>query len=125
MSIDEQDKVCCAFNIKIQKLHSRLQEKDGVVIGEIESGSCSVSDQCLIMPSRTRIEMTNIYHEDNETKSCDHGQNVRLEFKKRGRSTFRIFIISHFLVKILRKSHVVLYDAIFNKNHVALRWTTL
>ena len=95
MSIDEQDKVCCAFNIKIQKLHSRLQEKDGVVIGEIESGSCSVSDQCLIVPSRTRIEMTNIYHEDNETKSCDHGQNVRLELKniEEVRFVFLLFLI--------------------------------
>jgi len=72
-----------------------LQEKDGVVIGEIESGSCSVSDQCLIVPSRTRIEMTNIYHEDNETKSCDHGQNVRLELKniEEVRFVFLLFLI--------------------------------
>ena len=50
-------------------------------MGKIESGCCRVGDRCLIMPNRTRVEVTNIYYEDIETDSCVCGENVRLKLK--------------------------------------------
>ena len=47
-----------------------------IVMGKIESGRCRVGDKCLIMPNRTQVEVTNIYHEDREIDSCVYGQNV-------------------------------------------------
>jgi len=52
-----------------------------IVMGKIESGCCRVGDKCLIMPNRTRVEVTNIYYEDIETDSCVCGENVRLKLK--------------------------------------------
>ncbi|CAF3208111.1 unnamed protein product, partial [Rotaria sp. Silwood2] len=50
-------------------------------MGKIESGCCRIGDRCLIMPNRTRVEITNIYYEDIETDSCVCGENVRLKLK--------------------------------------------
>jgi len=52
-----------------------------IVMGKIESGCCRVGDKCLLMPNRTRVEVTNIYYEDIETDSCVCGENVRLKLK--------------------------------------------
>lgn len=52
-----------------------------IVMGKIESGCCRIGDRCLIMPNRTRVEVTNIYYEDIETDSCVCGENVRLKLK--------------------------------------------
>jgi translation elongation factor EF-1alpha len=52
-----------------------------IVMGKIESGYCRVGDRCLIMPNRTRVEVTNIYYEEIETDSCVCGENVRLKLK--------------------------------------------
>jgi peptide chain release factor subunit 3 len=52
-----------------------------IVMGKIESGCCRVGDRCLIMPNRTRVEVTNIYYEEIETDSCVCGENVRLKLK--------------------------------------------
>ncbi len=46
-----------------------------IVMGKIESGCCRVGDRCLIMPHRTRVEITNIYYEENETDSSVCGEN--------------------------------------------------
>ncbi len=59
-----------------------LQEMGAVIVmGKIESGCCRVGDQCLIMPNRIRVEVTNIYQEEIETDSCVCGENVRLKLK--------------------------------------------
>ncbi len=50
-------------------------------MGKIESGCCRVGDKCLLMPNRTRVEVTNIYYEEIETDSCVCGENVRLKLK--------------------------------------------
>ena len=52
-----------------------------IVMGKIESGCCRVGDRCVIMPNRTRVEVTNIYYEEIETDSCVCGENVRLKLK--------------------------------------------
>jgi peptide chain release factor subunit 3 len=52
-----------------------------IVMGKIESGCCRVGDKCIIMPNRTRVEVTNIYYEEIETDSCVCGENVRLKLK--------------------------------------------
>jgi len=52
-----------------------------IVMGKIESGCCRVGDKCLLMPNRTRVEVTNIYYEEIETDSCVCGENVRLKLK--------------------------------------------
>ncbi len=52
-----------------------------IIMGKIESGCCRVGDKCVIMPNRTRVEVTNIYYEEIETDSCVCGENVRLKLK--------------------------------------------
>ncbi|CAF2619762.1 unnamed protein product [Rotaria sp. Silwood2] len=59
----------------------RYKEMGTIVMGKIESGCCRVGDRCLLMPNRTRVEVTNIYYEDIETDSCVCGENVRLKLK--------------------------------------------
>ncbi|CAF4889454.1 unnamed protein product [Rotaria sp. Silwood1] len=59
----------------------RYKEMGVIVMGKIESGCCRIGDRCLIMPNRTRVEVTNIYYEDIETDSCVCGENVRLKLK--------------------------------------------
>ncbi|CAF1423796.1 unnamed protein product [Adineta ricciae] len=52
-----------------------------IVMGKIESGCCRVGDQCVIMPNRNRVKVTNIYYEDMETDFCICGENVRLKLE--------------------------------------------
>jgi len=59
----------------------RYKEMGVIVMGKIESGCCRVGDRCVIMPNRTRVEVTNIYYEEIETDSCVCGENVRLKLK--------------------------------------------
>ncbi|CAF4986127.1 unnamed protein product [Rotaria sp. Silwood1] len=59
----------------------RYKEKGTIIMGKVISGYCHVGDQCLIMPNRTSVEVTNIYYEDIETNSCVYGQNVRLKLR--------------------------------------------
>jgi peptide chain release factor subunit 3 len=58
-----------------------IQEMGVIVMGKIESGHVRVGDRCLVMPNRTRVEVTNIYYEEFETDSCVCGENVRLKLK--------------------------------------------
>ncbi|CAF0857513.1 unnamed protein product [Rotaria sordida] len=59
----------------------RYKDMGVIVLGKIESGQVRVGDRCLIMPNRTRVEVTNIYYEDIETDSSVCGENVRLKLK--------------------------------------------
>ena len=51
------------------------------VLGKIESGSCRVGDRCVLLPNRTRVEISNIFYEDEETDYSISGENVRLKLK--------------------------------------------
>ena len=63
-----------------------------IVMGKIESGCCRVGDQCVIMPNRNRVEVTNIYYEDMETDFCICGENVRLKLKNIDEDVCILFI---------------------------------
>ena len=93
-----------------------------IIMGKIESGCCRVGDRCVLMPNRTRVEVTNIYYEDIETDSCVCGENVRLKLKNveeevsslnendSHRATF---------IFLSRKSRLDSFCVILNKNRVA------
>jgi hypothetical protein len=90
-----------------------------IVMGKIESGCCRVGDKCLIMPNRTRVEVTNIYYEDIETDSCVCGENVRLKLKNVEEEVCFFFLyLFQFFIKTFRKSHLDLFYAMLSKNHV-------
>jgi len=60
----------------------QLYKDEGIiVVGEIESGCCKVGDECVIMPNKTRVKISNIYHKDREIDSCVYGQIVRLKLE--------------------------------------------
>jgi len=59
----------------------RYKEMGVIIMGKIESGCVRVGDRCIVMPNRTRVEVTNIYYEEIETDSCVCGENVRLKLK--------------------------------------------
>ncbi|CAF3937371.1 unnamed protein product [Rotaria sordida] len=48
---------------------------------KIESGCCRVGDQCVIMPNRACVEITNIYQQNSETTFYVRGANVQLKLK--------------------------------------------
>lgn len=50
-------------------------------MGKIESGRCSVGDQCLMMPNRIRTEIIKIFDEETEIESSSSGENIRLQLK--------------------------------------------
>lgn len=52
-----------------------------IVMGKIESGCCRIGDRCLLMPNRTRVEITNIYDDEIEIDSAICGENIRLKLK--------------------------------------------
>ncbi|CAF1183749.1 unnamed protein product [Rotaria sordida] len=75
---ERNDMIIAPFRMSIVE---QDKENGAIVMGEIESGSYRIGDQCLIMPNQTRVEITNIYHEDSKTDSGVYGQNVQLELK--------------------------------------------
>ncbi|CAF0851187.1 unnamed protein product [Rotaria sp. Silwood1] len=67
------------FRMSIVK---RYKNMGTIVMGKIESGSCRIGDQCLIMPIRKLVKIINIYYDnDIETDSCICGENIRLKLK--------------------------------------------
>ncbi len=53
-----------------------------IMMNKIESRCCRVGDQCVIMPNRTCVELTNIYYyEEIEADSNVCGKNVRWKLK--------------------------------------------
>ncbi|CAF0848670.1 unnamed protein product [Rotaria sordida] len=67
---ERNDMIIAPFRMSIVE---QDKENGAIVMGEIESGSCHIGDQCLIMPNQTRVEITNIYHEDSKTDSGVYG----------------------------------------------------
>ncbi|CAF3877846.1 unnamed protein product [Rotaria sp. Silwood1] len=56
-------------------------DKGTIIVGKMESGFCHTGDQCIIMPSRRRVEIVNFYFNNNETSSVNCGENVQLKLK--------------------------------------------
>jgi len=93
---------------------------DTIVMGKIESDCCPVGDRCLLMPNRTRVEVTNIYYGDVGTDSCVCGENVRFKLKNVEEEVSYWFLFFFLLDEIFRKFHLDLFYAILNKIHVVL-----
>lgn len=93
-----------------------------IVMGKIESGCCRVGDRCVLMPNRTRVEVTNIYYEEIETDSCVCGENVRLKLKNVEEEVNEKLRSLRFTDRsfAFRKSLPVSFFAIVNKNLVPL-----
>ncbi len=82
-------------------------------MSKIESGCCRVGDKCLIMPNRTRVEVTNIYYEEIETDSCVCGKNVRLELKNVEEEVSVLIdnmVFVYASIRICRKSLLALFS---------------
>lgn len=52
-----------------------------VVMGKIESGMIKLNDKFCLMPNKTKVEVSNIYCEEDETDSAICGENVKLKLK--------------------------------------------
>lgn len=52
-----------------------------VVMGKIESGMVKLGEKLCLMPNKAKVEVTNIYCEDDETDSAICGENVKLKLK--------------------------------------------
>jgi hypothetical protein len=72
------------------------------------------------MTNRTRVEVTNISHEDIETDSFICEENVRLKLNNTEEVSF--FSFNHYYLSsyFLRKSQLDLFYVILNKIHVEL-----
>ncbi|CAF1135350.1 unnamed protein product [Rotaria sordida] len=83
---DENRNASQSFNYGIHgplriTIIERHNENDIIVLGKIESGCCRVGDQCVIMPNRACVEITNIYQQNSETTFYVRGANVQLKLK--------------------------------------------
>jgi peptide chain release factor subunit 3 len=52
-----------------------------VVSGKIESGMIKLNEKFVLMPNKVKVEVTNIYCEDEETDSAICGENVKVKLK--------------------------------------------
>jgi len=72
------------------------------------------------MTNRTRVEVTNISHEDIETDSFICEENVRLKLNNIEEVSFFSFNHYNLSSDFLRKSQLDLFYVILNKIHVEL-----
>ncbi len=87
----------------------RIIIEDGtVILDKIKSGRRRVGDQCVIMSSRTHVEITNIYYENIETNSYVCGTNVQLKLKNIEEACiFNLkFCLKNYFISFLRKLRV-------------------
>ena len=61
--------------------HFELKDMGTVVMGKLESGMLKLNDKLLVMPNKVKVEIVNIYYEDEETDSAICGDNVKLKLK--------------------------------------------
>jgi peptide chain release factor subunit 3 len=52
-----------------------------VVMGKIECGMVKLNEKCMLMPNKVKVEVINIYCEEDETDSAICGENVKLKLK--------------------------------------------
>jgi peptide chain release factor subunit 3 len=52
-----------------------------VVMGKIECGMIKQNEKFTLMPNKVKVEVTNIYIEDEEADSAICGENVKLKLK--------------------------------------------
>ena len=59
----------------------KYKEMGTVVMGKIESGTVRLNDKLTVMPNKVKVEVVNIYCEEDETDSAICGENVKLKLK--------------------------------------------
>jgi len=59
----------------------KYKDMGTVVLGKIESGMIKLNDKFVLMPNKVKVEVTNIYCEDDETDSAICGENVKVKLK--------------------------------------------
>ena len=59
----------------------KYKDMGTVVMGKIESGMIKLNEKFLVMPNKTKVEVTNIYCEEEETDLAICGENVKLKLK--------------------------------------------
>ena len=52
-----------------------------VVMGKIECGMIRLNEKLTLMPNKIKVEVTNIYCEEDETDSAICGENVKLKLR--------------------------------------------
>lgn len=62
-------------------LIDKYKDMGTVVMGKIESGMIRLNDKLCVMPNKVKVEVTNIYCEEDETDSAICGENVKLKLK--------------------------------------------
>lgn len=50
-------------------------------MGKIESGMIKLNEKLIVMPNKVKVEVVNIYYEEEETDSAICGDNVKLKLK--------------------------------------------
>ena len=59
----------------------KYKDMGTVVMGKIESGTMRLNDKLMVMPNKVKVEVVNIYCEEDETDSAICGENVKLKLK--------------------------------------------
>lgn len=85
-----------------------------VVMGKIECGMVKLNDKLTLMPNKIKIEVTNIYCEDEETDSAICGENVKLKLKGIDEE-----VCNHCLFKIILRP--ILFSIWYPKNNSIFR----
>ncbi|RNA03132.1 eukaryotic peptide chain release factor GTP-binding subunit ERF3A [Brachionus plicatilis] len=62
-------------------LIDKYKDMGTVVMGKIESGMIKLNDKLMVMPNKVKVEVVNIYYEEEETDSAICGDNVKLKLK--------------------------------------------
>jgi peptide chain release factor subunit 3 len=52
-----------------------------MVMGKVESGYCKLNQKCMLMPNKVKVEIVNVYCEDEETDLAVCGENVKVKIK--------------------------------------------
>lgn len=59
----------------------KYKDMGTVVMGKLESGTIKLNDKLYVMPNKIKVEVANIYCEDDETDSAICGENVKIKLK--------------------------------------------
>ena len=62
-------------------LIDKYKDMGTVVMGKLESGMLRLGDKLCVMPNKIKVEIANIYCEEEETDSAICGENVKIKLK--------------------------------------------
>ena len=62
-------------------LIDKYKDMGTVVMGKLESGMVRLNDKLCVMPNKIKVEVVNIYCEEDETDLAICGEDVKLKLK--------------------------------------------